>query len=170
MLDELLPVQFVEGLNEGADVSDVDSIVITSYSSVGLQYIPTVSYSLTRLEIMLTFGNYRKDAQIRVELCSDYQDKPSDIVISSGSFVPKTLYGAWREVTLKPVSVIRNTPYWVTILPNGCPTAFIAPKEGKDYTLSVKASINSKWETPPEDVNNRKVMLRFYGRILPISG
>ncbi len=76
MLDEICPVQFVEGLNEGADLSDVESVVITYYSSVGLQYIPKVSYSLTRLEIMLTFGDFLEGAQIRVELCSDYEDKP----------------------------------------------------------------------------------------------
>lgn len=169
MLDEICPIQFVEGLNEGADLSDVDSVVITYYSSVGLLYIPKVSYSLTRLEIMLTFGDFLEGTQIRVELCSDYEDKPGDIILSSGSFVPKEVYGGWREVTLKPVSVIKNMKYWVTIHPNGCPTAFIAPKKGKDYTLSVKTGTNSKWETPPEDVNSRKVMLRFHGRIFPVS-
>lgn len=169
MLDEICPIQFVEGLNEGADLSDVDSVVITSYSSVGLQYIPKVSYSLTRLEIMLAFGDFQKEVNIEVELCSDYEEKPSDIVISSGSFNPKTVHAGWREVTLKPISVLRIMKYWIIIHPNGCPTAFVAPKEGKDYILSVKTGINSKWETPPEDVNLRKVMLRFHGRIFPVS-
>ena len=169
MLDELCPIQFVEGMNEGAETSDVESIVITCYSRVGILYIPKVSYSLTSLEIMLTFGDYQNGAQINVELCSDYEDKPSDIVISSGSFDPKTFYGGWREVTLKPVSVLRNMKYWVTIHPNGFPMAFLAPKNGTDYTLSVKTGTNSKWETPPEDISSRKVMLRFHGRVFPVS-
>ena len=169
MLDEICPVQFVDGMNEGAETSDVESIVITTYSCVGILYIPKVSYSLASLEMMLGFGDFQKGAQINVELCSDYEDKPSDIVISSGSFDPKTVYGGWREVTLKPVSVLKNMKYWVKIHPNGFPMAFIAPKEGTDYTLSVKPGTHSKWETLPEDVSSRKVMLRFHGRILPVS-
>lgn len=169
MLDEICPVQFIEGMNEGAETSDVESIVITRYSCVGILYIPKVSYSLTSLEIMFTFGEFLEGTQITIELCSDYDEKPSDIILSSGSFVPKEVYGGWREVTLKPISVLRNTKYWVTIHPTGYPTAFVAPKEGKDYTLSVKTGTNSKWETPTEDVNSRKVMLRFYGRIFPVS-
>lgn len=171
MLDEICPVQFVEGLNEGADTSaDIESTVITTYSCVGILYIPKVSYSLASLEMMLVFGQFREGTKIKVELCSDYDEKPSDIILSSGSFVPKVVYGEWREVTLKPVSVLRNTKYWVTIHPNGCPTAFVVPKEGKDYTLSVKPGSYSKWETLPEmDINNRKVMFRFYGRIFPVS-
>ncbi len=169
MLDEICPVQFVEGMNEGAELSGEDSFVITSYSRVGIQYIPSLSYSLAGLEIMLVFGDFRKGTQIAVEISSDYDGKPSDIILSAGSFVPEALYAEWREVTLKPVSVLKNTKYWVTIHPNRCPTALVVPKDGKDYTLSVKPGINSKWETPPDDTENHKVMLRFYGRILPIS-
>ena len=169
MLDEICPVQFVEGMNEGAVTQNVETIVISGYSLIGLPYTPKVSYSLVRLEMMLTFGQFREGAQIEVELRSDYDEKPSDIILSSGSFVPKRVYGEWREVTLNPISVLRNTRYWVTIRTGGCPTAFVAPKEGTDYELSVLAGVSSKWEIPPEDVKNRKVMLRFHGRILPVS-
>ena len=168
MLDEICPIQFVEGMNEGAETSDVESIVITTYSCVGILYVPKVSYSLTSLEVMLTFGQFREGTQIAVELCSDYEDKPSDIVLGSGNFAPKELYGRWREVTLNPISVLRNTKYWVTIH-HGCAAAFIAPKDGKDYTLSVKTGASSEWKTLTGDVGSRKVMLRFYGRVFPVS-
>lgn len=167
MLDELFPVQFVEGINEGAEPSNKETIVISNYSGTGLQYIPKVSYSLTRLEIMFTFGNIPEGAEIKVDLCSDYDEKPSDIVLSSGSFPPKTVYGGWREVTLKPVSVIRNRKYWVTIHPNRCPTALIRAQEGQGCLFSVRT--DTRWEIPPDTVKEGKVMLRFYGRVLPIS-
>lgn len=168
MLNELFPVHFVEGLNEGAEPSGEGTIVITSYSGTGLQYIPTVSYILTRLEIILTFGEIPEGAEIRVNLCSDYDEKPSDIVLGSGSFVPeKGVLGGWQEVTLKPISVIRNRKYWVTIHPNRCPTALIRAEKGQGSVLSVKTE--TRWKTPPERVKVGEVMLRFYGIILPIS-
>lgn len=167
MLDELFPVQFVEGLNEGAEQLDEETIVITQYLGIGLQYVPQVSYSLTRLEIMITFGDLPKEAQITVGLCSDYDDKPSDIVLTSGSFVPKGVYGGWQEVILKPVSVIRGKKYWVTINPNGCPTALIRAEKGKGCLLIVR--MGKKWKAQPEDIKDGRVMLKLYGRILPLS-
>lgn len=167
MLDELFPIQFVEGLNEGAEPSEEDSIVITRYSGFGIQYIPSLSYSLTGLEMMLVFGDFREGTQISVEISSDYNEKPSDIILSSGSFVPKVVYGEWREVTLKPVSVIRNKKYWVIVHPNGCPTSFVKADKGKGYILSGKR--DAKWRTPLDSLKEGEVMLKFYGRILPIS-
>ena len=167
MLDEICPVQFIEGLNEGAKPSNEDAIEITRYSGIGLQYAPQVSYILTRLEIMLVFGDFQKEAKITVNLCSDYDDKPSDIVLTSGSFVPKSVYAGWREVTLKPTSVIRNRKYWVTIHHNGFPTVLIRAEKGKGWLLSIRRG--QRWEAPPEDIKDGNVMLRLYGRILPIS-
>ena len=170
MLDEICPVQFVEGLNEGAESSEEGTIRITQFSGFGVQYIPSLSYSLTRLEIMFTFGDIPEGAEIRVDLCSDYDEKPSDIVLSSGSFPPKTPYAGWREVMLKPISVIRNRKYWVTIHPNRCPVALIEADKGQGYILSGKR--DTRWKTPSVDnvlVEKGKVMLRFYGRVLPIS-
>ena len=167
MLDELCPVQFVDGMNECADLSDVDSINITSQSVVGLQYTPKVSYSLTKLEIMLAFGKPQKITQIKVDFCSDYGDKPSDIVMNSGSITPGKVYPEWREVILKPVSLIKTFRYWVVIYPNDCPTAIIAPKNGKEYPLMV--NIFKRWVELPEYINGIRVMCRFYGRILPTN-
>lgn len=169
MLDELFPVQFVEGLNEGAEPSDEGTIVITSYMATGLQYTPQVSYVLTRLEIMLTFGDIPDGTQMRVDLCSDYDEKPSDIVLSSGNFIPeKGALGGWQEVKLNPVSVIRNRKYWVTIHPNRCPIAFIKAEKGQGFELSVKT--DNRWKIPPDHVKVGEVMMKFYGRILSISG
>ena len=167
MLDELFPVHFVEGLNEGAEQFYEDTMVITRYSGTGIQYTPQVSYVMTKLEIMMTFGDLPPKARIGVNLCWDYDEKPSDIILSSGDFVPKTAHGGWCEVTLKPISVIKGRKYWVTIHPNGCPTALIRAEKGRDCLLSVRTE--RKWEAPPEEVRYCKVMLRFYGRILPFS-
>ena len=167
MLDEICPVQFVDGLNEGAEPSGGDSIVITKYSGTGIQYIPKVSYSLTKLEMMMTFGYLPQEAQIKVNLCSDYDERPSDIILSSGSFVPKSVYAGWYEVTLKPVSVIKNKKYWITVHPNGCPTGLIRAGKGESCLLSVMT--DNRWAAPPEDIKDGKVMFKLYGRIFPVS-
>lgn len=173
MLDEICPVQFVEGVNEGEEQLDETTIEITHHLGTGLQYIPKTSYSLTRLQVILILGETilgetRKDTQIRVDLCSDYKGKPSDIVLGSGSFVPKRGYGEWQEVAFKPVSLIKNWNYWITIHPSGCQVALLQAQKGQSLVLSVK-SLN-KWGIPPAEPKEGKVMLRFYGRILPISG
>ncbi len=167
MLDELFPVQFVEGLNEGADPSDEEAIGITGYLGTGIQYIPKVSYSLTRLEMMMAFGDLPEEAQIEVNLRTDYDERPSDIILSSGSFVPRSVYGEWHEVTLRPVSVIRNNKYWITIHPKGCPTALIRAEKGESYLLSFRP--DRRWKARPEDIPDGKVMFKLYGRIIPIS-
>lgn len=166
MLDELFPVQFVEGLNEGAELSDINSLVITGYSGVGIQYTPSLSYSLTKLETILTFGNSLDGAEIKICIYSDYKDKPSDIQLSSGSFVPKKVYGEWRIVTLNPISIIKGRRYWITIHPNGYAVAFVIPKTGQNSILSFKKF--KKWEALPEYAEGGKVMFKFYGRILPV--
>lgn len=167
MLDEICPVQFVEGMNEGAELSDEDTIIITEYSGFGIQYIPSLSYILTGLEMMLVFGNFREGTQITVEISSDYDEKPSGIILSSGSFVPKVLYAEWREVTLKPVSVIRNKKYWVVVHPNRCPTGFVKADKGKGYVLGGKR--DAKWRTLPDNLKEGEVMLKFYGRVMPVA-
>ncbi|MFC2067306.1 hypothetical protein ACFLUO_09750 [Chloroflexota bacterium] len=166
MLDELFPVQFVEGINEEAELPDEKVIVITSYSGIGLQYVPKVSYSLTKLEVVLTFSDIPQGAKIRIDLNSDYNGKPTnDIILSTGSIIPEGV-GGWQQVNLQPVSLIKGRKYWVTIHPNGCPVALIKTEKGKSVTLSVKAE--DRWATPTEDIRG-KVMLRFYGRIFPTS-
>lgn len=168
MLDKLFPEQFVEGINEGEEYLDDTMFEITDYLGTGLQYIPKTSYSLTRLQVILTFGEIPKDTQIRVDLCSDYNGKPSDIVLGSGSFVPKGVHIEWQEVAFKPISLIKKWNYWITIHPNGCPTALIEAQKGQSLVLSVRRG--NKWSILPAELKEGKVMLRFYGRILPISG
>lgn len=169
MLDEIYPVQFVEGLNEGEKPLHEDSIVITRYEGIGIQYVPQVSYSLTRFEIMLVLeADFFKESQIKINLCADYDDKPSDIVLNSGSFVPEFSYPGWREVKLKPTSMIRNRKYWITIHDEGMFSGLVRAEKGKGCVLSIKQK-ETRWKSPPDNIKDGKVMLRFYGRILAIN-
>lgn len=159
--------QFVEGFNEAAEQRYEDTLGITRFAGIGIAYTPSMSYLLTKLEIKLTFGDLPPDSNLNVQICSDYRDKPSDIELSSASFVPKSIYGDWNEITLKPVSLVKNRKYWLTINPNRCPTALIQAKTGDECTFCVQ--IGEKWETPPAEFKDGKVMVRFYGKIIPVS-
>jgi len=169
MLDEICPVQFVGGLNEGAKPLDEDPIVITRYEGIGIQYVPEVNYILTRLEIALVFGeDCLMESQITLNFCADYDDKPSDIVLASGSFAPKPSYQGWCEVKLKPTSMIRNRKYWITIHDKGMFSGLVRAEKGKGCVLSIKQK-ETRWKAPPDKIKDGKVMFRFYGRILAIN-
>ena len=53
MLDEISPVQVIEGVNECAEAADT-YINTLNYPGVAIGYIPKVSYSLNKLGIFLT--------------------------------------------------------------------------------------------------------------------
>lgn len=169
MLDEICPVQFVDGVNEAEEASQ-QKITTTHYSGVAIEYTPKLSYSLKRLGIFLTEQRAPEEDKFKVTLCLDHNNNPSDIVISEGEWIATNMLGDWQEVELKPRVVIRNEKYWLTIDVGqegsiGLPIA----KEGQKVALRFKK--NKEWV-----IHNNKnyetdtVMLRFYGRLLPIVG
>lgn len=166
MINEI-PEQFVEGINEAAEQSDEDTLPITRFAGIGIQYTPSLSYLLTKSEIMLTFGNIPPNIKLDVQISSDYGDKPSDIELSSASFAPRKVYGDWNEIALKPVSLVKDRKYWLIINPNRCPTALIKPRIGNKCTFYVK--MGERWTTPPAEFQDGSVMVKFYGKIIPVS-
>jgi hypothetical protein len=166
MLNEI-PEQFVEGINEAAEQSYEDTLVITEFVGTGIYYNPSVSYLLTRLEMMLTFGDIPPDGKLDVHVSSDYGLKPSDIELSSASLVPKKLQADWNEIRVEPVSLVKGRSYWLIINPNRCRTALIKARKGSESTFCVKRA--EKWTEAPDEFKHGSVMVRFYGKILPVS-
>ena len=165
MLDDICPVQFIEGTNEYAEAGD-DYINTRGYSGVAIEYVAKTSYSLKKLDIFLTEQAPVDGGKYKVALCLDHDNSPSDIVLSEGAWARKEIFGDWQEVELdKPVVVVCNKKYWLTIdLDKGSIGLPIA-KEGKESTLRFRGL--KKWTT--HDIfKTDRVMLRFYGRILPI--
>ncbi|MFC1865954.1 hypothetical protein ACFLYB_04510 [Chloroflexota bacterium] len=167
MLDKLFPEQYVEGINECESFNyDENPIVITQFLGTGIQYIPKTSYSLTRLQIVLVFGELPQDASIEFNLQSDYGDEPSDIVLRSANFVPVEVGAGWKEIKCEPVSLVKGRKYWLAIHPKGCPTVITQAVKGDNIPISFKAL--NRWKKSP-DVAKGKIMLRFFGRIFPVS-
>jgi len=168
MLDEICPVQFVEGVNECAEATD-DYINTMEYSGVAIEYTPTLSYSLKRVDIFLTHQQPSNENKYKVALCTDYGNKPSDIVLSKGEWAWRDVLGDWQRVELEPVVVTCNKKYWLTIdLDKGNIGLPIAQgEEAKEVSLRFRGEY--KWVIHGK-FKKDKVMLRFYGRILPIVG
>jgi len=165
MINEM-PEQFVEGLNEAAEQSYEDTLVITEFVGIGILYVPSLSYLLTRLEMMLAFGDIPPNGKLDVHVSSDYGLKPSDIELSSASLVPKKLQGDWNEIRVGPVSLVKGRRYWLIINPNRCRTALIKARKGSESTFCVKRA--EIWTKAPEEFKG-SVMIRFYGKIIPVS-
>lgn len=165
MLDEISPVQFIEGVNECAEAADT-SIKTMNYSGVAIEYIPKVSYSLKKLSIFLTHQEPIGGGKYKVALCSDYKNNPSDIPISKGEWVSSVKSEEWQEIEFeKPAVVVRNKKYWLTIDLDrgniGLPMAI----EGDESALRFRGK--KKWGTD-DMFKTDKVILKFYGRVLPI--
>lgn len=165
MLDEISPVQFIEGVNECAEAADT-YINTMNYSGVAIEYIPKVSYSLKKLSIFLTHQEPLDGGKYKVALCSDYKDNPSNIPLSKGAWVSSGKLGEWQEVELeKPAVVVHNNKYWLTIDLDRGNIGLPMATEGDESALRFRGE--KIWRTD-DRFKTDKVMLRFYGRVLPI--
>lgn len=168
MLDEICPVQFVEGINECAKASEEEYINTMGYSGIAIEYEPKLTYSLRRFQIFVILAESSPEGfQHQVALCADHKNNPSDIVLSKGTWVSETGYiQGWQEVELEPVVVIRGKKYWLTIDLNERRIDLPISKEGEVSALRFRGG--KKWIT--HDIfKTDRVILRFYGRILPIN-
>jgi hypothetical protein len=138
-----------------------------NYSGVAIEYVPKLSYSLRKLDIFLTHQARPDGDKYKVALCSDHNGNPSDIVLSKGEWVWREKLGEWQEVELeKPIVVVCNKKYWLTIdLDKGNIGLPIAKAE-EESALRFRGE--KRWITH-DTFKTDKVMLRLYGRVLPIA-
>lgn len=167
MLNEIFPVQFIEGVNENAEALEDQHINTMGYSGVAIEYKPKLTYSLKKLHIFVIQAETSEKHKFNVALYTDHKNNPSDIVLSKGTWDSKTEYlNGWQEVELEPTVVVRNKRYWLTIDLNERRMGLPIAKEGEEAALRFRG--RKKWVI--HDIfKTCKVMLRFYGRVLPIS-
>ncbi len=173
LLDEICPVQYIEGINENE--AKPGKFTVKEYGMddlqfIGIKYTPKMSYCLSKLGIFYCATlRTREDIKVEVNLCNAYKNHPSDIVLSGGSFNPKlpkqkTEEYYWQEVDLKPVVVIRDKEYWITI---GVEYGNILLPTASEKQCAFRVRKNVKWATP--DVANFGIILKFHGRVMPIA-
>lgn len=168
MLNELLPIQFIEGINENARYDYGEGLVDVSQINRAIEYKAGRSYCLTRLDLYIVTTALTKESDVAITLLTDYENNPTDIILSKGKFVPKlsgdksSVY-LWQEVILEPVVIIHDSRYWITIAQASLCLA--GAKEGVE--CAIRARGENRWFTA-EKSQRAKVMLRFYGRVLPL--
>jgi hypothetical protein len=162
-LDKICPVQFIEGRNKYVEPEKPSEISPTAY----IEYVPRVSYSLARVDIFINLAAAVSEHQDnRFVIYADYLEHPTDIMLTEGnmSFEPgEQPLQSWRTIEIaRPVVLIAHKRYWLQFAENKTEFAFVSGSKGDQ--IVTKSRPDKHWETK-SDV----LMLRFYGRILPLA-
>jgi hypothetical protein len=165
MPDEINPIQFVEGINEGALPTQMRFIRVQEYPWFAIQYSSNYRFSLSKIDIGLLWGKYTEPVEYGVKLLSDYKDNPTDIILSEGKLVfdvAESGFG-WRRVELNhPAVVMSGKKYWISLESKQALYSLLRPEEGAGVAMRVY--VNDLWLSGSSSVY--KLMLRLYGRIL----
>ena len=165
MLDDILPVQFVEGVNEHSIASETNHFLTRGQSGIAIKYKAKTTYCLKKLFIYLTHTEVPDGNAVEVSLCLDNNSSPSSIVISSGTFTsPSVVLGEWKEVNMKPAVIVSNDIYWLTFKLRGAIIGLPIATDGGDS--DIRFETRSGWAVDDIFVPG-KIMLQFYGRFLP---
>jgi hypothetical protein len=162
-LDKMCPVQFIEGRNKFAEPAKASDISTEAY----LEYVPKVSHSVARIDIFIGWSTkIRANQNNRFVIFADYLDHPTDIILTEGnmSFEKGEKPSAdWRTIEItQPVVLISHKRYWLQFPDSK--TKFVYYIGSKGDQIVTKYKLNAKWET-----KSNVLMLRFYGRILPLA-
>lgn len=154
-------------MNEGATPIQERFLHIEGYPWVAIQYSPNLTFSLNRIDICLVWSKFIKPVEYDVQLYSDYDDNPADIILSEGKLVfdaTESGFG-WRSIELnQPVVVFSNKKYWIGLESKQALYAFMRGDKG--LGAAMRARVNNIWSSGDGDLY--KFMLRFYGRVLQI--
>ena len=169
MLDELCPIQFIEGVNENGEIKrgEEDLIQIHQVSNIALGFTPNRTFLLNSIEICLFWNKFIEPVEYEVKLYPDYNNNPADIVLREGklSFNKTSIGFGWCNIDLnQPIVVFAKNDYWLSLASFGANFFLLHVKEGKRVPFS---------EGKPGDWFNStgvnyQLMLRLYGRVLPV--
>ena len=169
MLDEICPVQFVEGVNENGEIKreKADLIQIHQLRNVALGFTPNRTFLLKSIEICLLWNEFRQPVEYEVKLYPDYNNNPADLVLREGklSFTKISSGLDWCNINLnQPIVVFTKNDYWLSLESFGANFFLLQAKEGKRVPFSEGKPGN--WFNST-DVDYQ-FMLRLYGRVLPV--
>lgn len=167
MLDEICPIQFIEGINENEEPITGRWPEFRNYG-IAIPYTPSTSYNLTRIEIYGSPWELDKPEEHVAKLHTDYEDNPSKTCIVEGRLIiPSGIGAQWLQIKLAQTIVVSaKRKYWLTIAEHPLKFAIGVAEEGEE--LSLRANPNQQWVVSSSD-RKWRFMLRFFGRVLPIT-
>ena len=169
MLDEMCPVQFVEGVNENGEIKrgKGEYIQIHQIHNIALGFTPNRTFLLNSIEICLLWNEFKQPVEYEVKLYPDYNSNPADLVLREGKLCfnkTSTGYG-WCNIDLnQPIVIFVKNDYWLSLESFGVNFYLLQAKEGRSVPFSEGKPGDWFHNT---DINY-KCMLRLYGRVLPV--
>jgi hypothetical protein len=165
ILDQIAPIQFIEGINENEHLSD-NTWPAFRYEGVAFKYIPSLSYTLNRFGIYLSMGPI-EFTDIAIEVRTNYTGAPSGIILSQGVLKVSSENSGWFYVDLSPpITLIVNNSYWICLFHKNTRVAFAVSNTGQGTNAC--AFHGNEW-APSSSSRTWNVCLKFFGRILPIA-
>jgi len=165
MLDEISPVQFIEGVNENEELTNGTLPEFRLYG-VAIPYTPRTSYILTGIEMYISPSQLQNPKEHIVELRTDHNDNPSTICLVDGKLVVPVGIGRWVKIELlQNVAVLSGRTYWLCLPEHPLEFALGISKRGEE--LSLRANPEGEWLSSESDIKYR-CMLRCYGTVIPV--
>ena len=163
---EMYPYQFVEGLNENEEPA-TGRFLVWEKSGIAFPYTPLMTYSLNRIEIFGAPNNLDTPKEHNLHLHTDFKDRPSRNSIASGKLiVPRGSSEQWLKIVMEgAIIVLAQRKYWLSLGEYPLSFSIGLAREGED--MGLRTGTNENWA--PSSLGKHKCMLRFYGRIVPIS-
>lgn len=170
MLDEICPVQFIEGVNENGEINrgKGGSIQIGHLRDIAIGFTPSRTFLLSRIEICLLWNEFSEPVEYEVKLYPDYNNNPAGIVLREGKLgFSKTSGGLdWCNIDLnQPVVVFAGDNYWLGLESWNARFLLLQAKEGKRVPFSEGKP--GDWFSGTDD--KYQFMLRLYGRVVPVA-
>ena len=169
MINELFPVQFIEGINEFARFDTSQSLQANDFGGgIAIAYTPRLNYSLCRIDIVAeVHPELLAQDRIKFSIRVNHDEKPSDITLSNGKF-SQELSNTYRQ-TIKldsPVVLFVGRKYWLAFERTG-DEYLVFPIVLGDVKSELRFKGGSKWVVE-NAFKTWSVVVRFYGRIVPI--
>ena len=169
MADEtpaMYPVQFVEGFNENEEPASGEFLTWEE-TGIAIPYTPSMTYTLSRLEIYGAPNNLPEPREHHLNLHTDFRDRPGRNCIASGKLVVPAGRGEqWLKIVMEEaIAVLAQRKYWFSLGEHPLSFSLGLARDGEE--LGLRTGITENWA--PSSLGTHKCMLRFYGRIMPAA-
>ncbi len=169
MLDELFPVQFIEGVNENGEIKrrEHERVQIDELANIAIGFAPSHTFILNKIDIYLFWSGFSIPVEYKAKLYPDYCNNPAIIVLTEGKlgFDKEGVGHGWRNIDLnQPIVVFAGNNYWLGLESLQVSFALGQAKEGKKVPF-IEGKPGNWFSSLDTDYH---LMLRLYGRVVPV--
>jgi hypothetical protein len=160
MLDEILPVQFIEGVNEFEGPAGEKGFGLAYDQTAAFEYHPAHSYTINSAHIWTE--SWTGPAEIEISICAHNHIEPGDIVLGSQRL--RLSRKGWQEFSIGPFVLLATGTYWLVIQSLNGEVNLPNLSAGQELTVLFKRENRWIQTSVPTHMRPR---IRFYGRFLP---